>query len=78
MWAPLHLAGPHREARLASIEHLNLGFLIDAEHERLVGRRQVQTYDIADFLDEQRILRRKDSARCGCSPNAPQTRRIVV
>jgi hypothetical protein len=34
---------------------LYLAFLIDTQHDRAFGRRQVEPDDIAHFLDEQRI-----------------------
>ncbi len=57
MGSPLHLAGPHRQQRLGPIEGLDLTLLVHTEYERAVGRRQIQPDDVADFLDEQRILR---------------------
>jgi hypothetical protein len=32
-----------------------LGFLIDAEHDRALGRVEVEPDDIADLLDELRV-----------------------
>jgi hypothetical protein len=53
--APLNLSWPHGEKRLRSVEGLDLTFLVDAENQRALWRRQVQAYDIAHLLDEERI-----------------------
>src|SRR5215210_7703626 len=37
MRAPLDLAGPHRQDRLASVEGLDLALLVDAQHEARAG-----------------------------------------
>src|SRR3989454_3907525 len=52
----LHLPGPHRQQRLRAIQGLNLGFLVDAQDQRLVRRIEVEPHDVADLVDEQRIL----------------------
>ena len=53
--------------------------LIDAEDERSAGRGKVETDDIAYLVDEQRIIRQLERwLRCGCKPNAPHIRRIVL
>ena len=52
-----HLARLHRQQRLRAVERLDLRLLIDAEHGRMRGRIQIEADDIADFLDEQRIVR---------------------
>ena len=38
MAAPLDLSRPHRKQRLSAVEHLDLRFFIDAQHQRMVGR----------------------------------------
>ena len=53
--APLNLAGPHRQKRLGSVKRLHLAFLIDAQHDSALGRRQIKPYNIAHFLNEERI-----------------------
>src|SRR6266542_6886513 len=53
----LHLPGPHRQQRLRAIQGLNLGFLVDAQDQRLVRWIEVEPHDVADLFDEQRILR---------------------
>src|SRR5690606_31848962 len=47
----------HRQQRLRAIERLNLEFLIDAEDDGTLGRRQVEADNIAHLLHEQRIGR---------------------
>ena len=43
------------EFRLGAVQRLDLGFLIHAQHYRMVGRIQVKPRDIADFLDKEGI-----------------------
>jgi len=49
----LHPAQPHRQQGLGSIESLHLGFLVHAEHHRLVRWVQVEVDDVADLLDKE-------------------------
>ena len=58
MRPPLHLARPHRQQRLGAVQRLDLRLLVDAEHQRLVRRGQVQADDVAHLVDEQRVLAR--------------------
>ena len=44
MGAPLGLARAHRQHRLRAIERLDLRFLVDTEHEGLVGGIEVQPH----------------------------------
>src|SRR5206468_5665021 len=60
---PFDLAGAHRQQRLRAIERLDLRFFIAAEHQRPIGRIQIQADDVADLLDEQRILRELERLR---------------
>jgi hypothetical protein len=55
MGGPLNLAGQHRQKRLGSVKRLHLAFLIDAQHDSALGRRQIKPYNIAHFLNEERI-----------------------
>jgi hypothetical protein len=57
MAAPLRLARPHRDHRLAAIERLDLRLFVDAQHHRVLGRRQIQPNHIAHLGDEVRIGR---------------------
>jgi hypothetical protein len=50
------VAGQHeRQDRGAAVEGLDLGLLIDAEHDRGVGRVQIQPNDVSHLVDELRI-----------------------
>ena len=53
---PRRGAGQHREHRCGAVERLDLGLLVHAEHQRPLGRIQVEPDDVADLGDEQRIL----------------------
>ena len=55
--APFDLAGPQRQQRLASIEHLDLALLVDAQHESAGRRCHGEADDVADLGDEIRIGR---------------------
>lgn len=57
MCPSLSLSGAHRQNGLATVKCLNLRLLVHAEHERLVGRAEVKTDDVAHLVDEQRVLR---------------------
>ena len=52
MGATLRHAWHHRQNRLLAIERLDLAFLIDTEDQRPVGRRQIETDNVADLVDE--------------------------
>ena len=56
-------AGHHRQDRLLAIERLYLALLVDAEHQRPIGRRQVKTDNVADLVDEQRIAGKLECLR---------------
>ena len=49
-------AREHRQDRRGAVERLDLGLLLDAQHDRAFGRVQVEPDEIADLLDELRIL----------------------
>ena len=53
--AALGHARQHRQDRLCAIECLDLALFIDTEHQRAVRRRQIEAYDVADLVHEQRI-----------------------
>ena len=46
----------HRQDRRGPVQRLDLGLLIDAQHDGSLGRVEVQADDIADLVDEQRVL----------------------
>src|ERR1039458_8001727 len=47
--------GHHRQYRLGPVKGLHLGLLVYAQHDRVLGRIQVQPGNIVDLLHEQRI-----------------------
>ena len=53
--AALRHARQHRQDRLCAVERLDLALLVDTEHQRAVRRRQIEAYDVADLVHEQRI-----------------------
>jgi hypothetical protein len=55
--APLGLAGAHRQQWLGAVERLDLALFVYAQHQRPVGRRQIELDDVAHLLDEQGIGR---------------------
>ena len=55
--APRRRTREHRQHRRGPIECLDLGLLVDAQHDRGVGRVEVEPDDVADLVDEQRIGR---------------------
>ena len=70
----VRVARHHRQDRLLANECLDLALLIDAEDEGSVGRGNVQTDNIAHFVDEQRIIRQLERLatvwlQAECSPH---------
>ncbi len=51
----LDLPGPQRQHRLGPIERLDLGLLVDLEHDRPLGRGEIQAHDVADLRLERRV-----------------------
>src|SRR5215470_3356586 len=49
------VAQAHGQHGLGTVQGLNLAFFIDTEHQRVIGRVQVQADDVAYLLDEQGI-----------------------
>src|SRR6266446_2062701 len=47
MGVPFDLPGSHREQRLGAIQRLDLRFLIDAEHQRVVWRVEIEADNVA-------------------------------
>src|SRR5438445_13513205 len=43
---------PEGQERLSAVEGLHLTFLVDAEHQGVVGRIQLKSYYVVEFLDE--------------------------
>ena len=57
------VADVHRQDRLRALERLDLGFLVDREHDRIVGRVHVQPDHIADLRHQLRIGRQLERLR---------------
>jgi len=77
--AALGLAGTHRQQRLTAVECLDLGLLINAQDQRPVRRVQIQTHDVSDFFNKQRVFRKLktlDAMRLEskCAPDATDRR----
>jgi hypothetical protein len=51
---PFGDAWPHRQDGPGPVRGLNLRFVIDADHDRVLWRRQVQAHDVADLGFELR------------------------
>jgi len=47
---------PHRQRRLGAIKRLNLRFFIHAQHQRSLGRVEIETHDIGQFAVELRVV----------------------
>ena len=52
---PLDVAETQRQQRLGALQRLDLTFLVDTQDQRLVGRVEIQSDDVAQLLDEERI-----------------------
>ena len=52
---PLDLSRAHRQHRLGPVERLDLGLLVDRQHDRPLGRVEVQPHDVADLRLERGI-----------------------
>ena len=57
------IAEAHRQHGLGALERLALTLLVDAQHQRMIGRVEVQPDDVADLLDEERIVRQLEALR---------------
>ena len=55
MGAPFGLPGSHWQQRLGTIQRLDLRFLIDAEHQRVVRRVEIEADDVAHLVHKQRV-----------------------
>ena len=74
----LHLARAQRQHRLGPVERLDLGLLVQTEHDRVGRRSQVQTDHVADLrLGLGSVLNLKVSTRWGWRPRSRQTRCTV-
>jgi hypothetical protein len=50
------LAGLERQSGLGAIQRLDLGLVVDREHDRMLGRVDLQADDVLELGDEVRIL----------------------
>jgi hypothetical protein len=61
MGAPLGRPGEQREHWLSTVQGLDLGFLVDTDHHRPLGRVHVQSHDVADLVDEKGVGRQLEA-----------------
>src|ERR1700759_3317367 len=52
----LYIAQTHRQHRLSAAQGLDLRLFIDGEHNGVIWRVEVQSHDVAYFLDKKRIV----------------------
>src|ERR1700745_862212 len=57
MGAALDLPGTHGQQRLGAVERLNLRFFVEAQHQGVLGRIDVQPHDVPNLLDQQGVRR---------------------
>ncbi len=57
---------------MGPVERLDLRFLVHREHQAMRRRAHVEADDVAQLLDELRVLGQKARTRCGTSPCAFQ------
>ena len=50
-----HVTEAHRQHRLSAVEGLNLGLLIDRQHDGVIGRVEVKTHHISYLFHEKGI-----------------------
>ena len=61
-----------REHRRGAVEGLDLGLLVDAEHEGGIGRVDVEPDDVAHLVDEERVGRELEGVdQVGFEPEGP-------
>src|SRR5579863_2974243 len=46
----------HRQPRLGAVQRLNLAFLVDRQHDSVVGRIDVETHDLLELGGKSRII----------------------
>ena len=51
----LHVPQSHEQHRLGPVDGLNLRLLINGEHDRMVGRVQIEPYHIAYFFNKEGV-----------------------
>ena len=68
--AAFGLARLHRQQGGRAVQRLDLRFLVDAQHDSMIGRIDIQPGDVPDFLDQQRVGRQLE----GLAPMRAQPR----
>jgi hypothetical protein len=67
----LDVAEAHRHRGLRPLERLDLALLVDAEHERVVGRVEVEPAMSRTFSTNSGSVESvKLFVRCGCTPKS--------
>lgn len=51
----LDITQPQGKHRLRSLKSLTLALRIHAKHDRILRRVEIETYTIAELLDEERV-----------------------
>lgn len=79
MSSPLRLAWTHGQHRLTAIERLDLRLLVDAQHQRMRRRRDVETDNVTHLGDEVGIGRQLEGIQPmrlqpECAPDALDSR----
>ena len=75
----LDVAEPHRQHGLGAPRRLDPALLVDAQHDGVVRRVQVQTDDVAHLLDEGRVGGQLERPLpVGLHPNRPNQRATVL
>jgi hypothetical protein len=73
--APFRLVEAHGQQRRGPVQRLDLALLVDADHDRVLWRVEIQTDDIADLRFQLRVVENLNvSTRCGCRPQSRQIR----
>ena len=57
------IAEPHRQDRLSTVQSLDLTLFVHTEHQRVIGRIEVESRYIAHLFDEERIGGQLEGAR---------------
>ena len=67
----LDVAEAHGQHRLRGLERLALALLVDTDDQRVVRRAQVQADDVAQLLDEERVVGQLEAlGAVGLQPDA--------
>ena len=65
-----HVAQPHGQQRLGTVQCLDLRLLVNAEHDSVLGWVQIQADDVANLLHKERIGEELEAVRVLRSGNA--------